>query len=45
MIYFVVENSLSKEFILINIKSMFKPSTNEIWIKNVNKERDRFWLV
>eukprot|EP00347_Sterkiella_histriomuscorum_P005460 403356529 len=40
-----VQNTLSNEYIVINIKSTFKPTTNEIWIKNGSKRQERFWLV
>ena len=42
-----VENTLSGEFVKINIKSLFKPSTNEIWIKHAGKDvvSEKFWLL
>ncbi|CDW77077.1 oligopeptidase b [Stylonychia lemnae] len=40
-----VENTLSGDFIMINIQSNFSPKTNEIWIKNAHQRQERFWLV
>ncbi len=46
-IFFVVENTLSGEYMMINIRSLFKPSTNEIWIKNssTDVQQEKFWLI
>lgn len=30
---------------MINVQSLFKPQTNEIWIKNVDKIEDKFRLI
>ena len=38
-----VSNTLSGEFVKVNICSTFKPETNEIWLKS--KENKKFWLV
>ena len=46
-----VENTLSQDFVIINIKSTFKPYTNEIWIRNAEKieegsdQSEKFWLI
>ena len=40
-----MENTLSGEFVTITIKSLFKPSTNEVWLKHAGKEEEKFWLV
>lgn len=44
---FLVENTLSGEFIMINIRSLFKPMTNEIWIKSAKTDvvTEKFWLI
>lgn len=39
-----VENTLSKEYILLNISSTFEPKCNEIWIRNA-QDNSKFWLV
>ena len=38
---------MSGDYIMINIRSQFKPSTNEIWLKHAGKESEleKFWLV
>jgi hypothetical protein len=43
----IVENTLSGDYIMINIRSLFKPSTNEIWIKNAatDVQQEKFWLI
>ena len=43
----IVENSLSGDFIMINIRSLFKPMTNEVWIKNAKTDvvTEKFWLI
>ena len=40
-----VENTLSKEFVMLKIASTFKPACNEVWIKNVTEAKSKFWLV
>jgi len=40
-----VENTLSKEFVMLKITSTFKPACNEVWIKNVKEAKSKFWLV
>ena len=40
-----VENTLSKEFVMLKITSTFKPVCNEVWIKNVTEAKSKFWLV
>jgi protease II len=42
-----VENTLSGEYIMIKIESLFKPSTNEVWLKHAGKDAqfEKFWLV
>lgn len=40
-----VENTLSKEFVVLKIASTFKPVCNEVWIKNVTEAKSKFWLV
>ena len=44
---FIVENTLSGDFITINIRSLFKPMTNEIWIKSAKTDvvTEKFWLI
>ena len=38
-------NTNSKEFVMINISSTFKPKTNEIWVRNAKSEKEKFWLI
>lgn len=48
-----VSTSLSKELILLNVKTVFEPYSNEIWIRNANYDleqpqlgkRNKFWLL
>jgi len=42
---YIVENTLSGDYIMINIESNFSPKINEIWIKNAHNRQERFWLV
>lgn len=30
---------------MIKIHSLFKPTTNEVWLKHAGKDEDKFWLV
>ena len=45
--FFLVENTLSGDYIMITIRSLFKPTTNEVWMKHAGKEQslEKFWLV
>lgn len=36
---------MSGEYVMIKIRSTFKPQTNEIWIKNSHDDKGHFWLV
>ena len=40
-----VSNSLSEEFVMININTTFLPRSNEIWLKNSHDIKEKFWLV
>ena len=48
-----VETSLSKELILLKVKTLLEPYTNEIWVRSANYDldqsalgkRNKFWLV
>ena len=48
-----VETSLSKELIMLKVKTVFEPYSNEIWVRNANYDldqsqlgkRNKFWLV
>lgn len=40
-----VSNTLSEEFILINIATTFMPKSNEIWVKNSSNLDEKFWLI
>lgn len=40
-----VENTLSKKFLQINIRSTFEPSCNEVWLRGVGDFESKFWLV
>ena len=48
-----VETSLSKDFIMLNVKTVFEPYCNEIWVRNADydlgqqslRTRNKFWLV
>jgi len=40
-----VSNSLSGDFVIVNIESNFKPKTNEIWLRNSSSPKEKFWLV
>lgn len=40
-----VENTLSSDYIMIKIRSLYKPTTNEVWLKHAGKDADKFWLV
>ena len=39
-----VQNTLSNEYILIDIRSTFKPRTNEIWLRKCG-EKSKFKLI
>lgn len=30
---------------MITIRSLFRPATNEVWLKHAAKEDEKFWLV
>ena len=40
-----VTNTLSGDFVAIDIRSTFKPYTNEVWLRNVKQKDEKFWLV
>lgn len=40
-----LENTLSSDFIKIEITSTFKPKTNEVWLRNASNINEKFWLV
>ena len=48
-----VETSLSSDLILLNVKTVHEPYSNEIWVRSANYDldqtklgkRNKFWLV
>ena len=40
-----VSNTLSEEFVMVNVESTFKPRTNEVWVRNTRSDEAKFWLV
>ena len=48
-----VENSLSKDLIQLNVRTVYKPYSNEIWLRNADfdlqveehSKRNKFWLM
>lgn len=40
-----VSNTNSQDFIKIDIRSTFKPNTNEVWLRNTGADNAKFWLV
>lgn len=40
-----VSNTLSGNFVKVNIQSTFKPRTNEVWLRNADNKAEKFWLV
>ena len=40
-----VSNTLSGDFVTVNIESNFKPYTNEVWVRNASSKNEKFWLV
>ena len=40
-----VSNTLSEDFVMVNIETTFMPKTNEVWIKNAANLEEKFWLI
>ena len=48
-----VETSLSKDLIMLMVKTVFEPYSNEVWVRSANYDldqsqlgkRNKFWLV
>jgi protease II len=40
-----LSNSLSTDFVMVEIASTFQPRTNEIWMRNAANKNEKFWLV
>ena len=43
----LVENTLSGEYVMITITSLFRPTTTEVWMKHAGKDMrtEKFWLM
>ena len=47
LIHHLVENTLSGDYVIITITSLFRPTTTEVWMKHAGKDMrtEKFWLV
>jgi hypothetical protein len=47
LIHHLVENTLSGDYVMITITSLFRPTTTEVWMKHAGKDMstEKFWLV
>jgi protease II len=47
LIQHLVENTLSGDYVMITITSLFRPTTTEVWMKHAGKDMrtEKFWLV